>query len=123
MWTLGPGSEADSPSKCALLSWDVLKECPTEELASLLPQKRILLSCMADSKQDEKLWSLPAPVRSDLPRQSVAVPMEQMPDNPLTTRWVKPCLEAQNIYCFFLLSNPSRSWSLWEENPLLLTVT
>ncbi|KAM9436061.1 intermembrane lipid transfer protein VPS13B [Clarias gariepinus] len=86
VWTLGPGSEADSPSKCALPSWDVLKECPTEELASLLPQKRILLSCMADSKQDEKLWSLPAPVRSDLPRQSVAVPMEQIPDNPLTTR-------------------------------------
>ncbi|TSK20268.1 Vacuolar protein sorting-associated protein 13B [Bagarius yarrelli] len=85
VWTLDPGSEAGSPFKCAVPCWDVLRECPTEELASLPQQKRILLSCMIESKQDAK-WSLPVPVRSDFPRQSVAVPIQQKPDNPLTTR-------------------------------------
>ncbi|KAG7317797.1 hypothetical protein KOW79_018832 [Hemibagrus wyckioides] len=86
VWTMDPGSEAGSPSRCAVSCWDVLKENPTEELSSMLPQKRILLSCMIESKQDEKLWSLPVPVQSDFPRQSVAVPIQQNDDNPLTTR-------------------------------------
>lgn len=80
---MDPGSEAGSPSRCAVSCWDVLRENPTEELSSMLPQKRILLSCMIESKQDEKLWSLPVP---DFPRQSVAVPIQQNADNPLTTR-------------------------------------
>ncbi|XP_017308304.2 intermembrane lipid transfer protein VPS13B isoform X1 [Ictalurus punctatus] len=86
VWTLGPGSEAGSPSRCAVPCWDVLRESPTEDLASLLPQKRILLSCMVESKQDEKLWSLPVTVRPDFPRQSMAVPIQQNADTPLTTR-------------------------------------
>ncbi|XP_060756090.1 intermembrane lipid transfer protein VPS13B-like isoform X4 [Neoarius graeffei] len=86
VWTLGPASEAGSPSRCAVPCWDVLKESPTEDFAPLLSQKRILLSCMVESKQDEKLWSLPVPVRSDFPRQSMAVPIQQNADNPLTTR-------------------------------------
>ncbi|XP_027028317.2 vacuolar protein sorting-associated protein 13B isoform X2 [Tachysurus fulvidraco] len=86
VWTLDPGSEAGSPSRCAVPCWDVLRENPTEELSSMLPQKRILLSCMNESKQDEKLWSLPVPVQSDFPRQSVAVPILQNADNLLATR-------------------------------------
>ncbi|KAI5620879.1 vacuolar protein sorting-associated protein 13B-like, partial [Silurus asotus] len=86
VWTIGPGSEAGSPSKCAVPCWDVLKESSSEEHAPLLAQKQILLSCMTESKQDEKLWSLPVSVRSDLPRRSMAVPIQQDADNSLTTR-------------------------------------
>lgn len=96
MWTLGPGSETGSPSRSAVPCWDVLRESPTEELSSLLLQKRILLSCMVESKQDEKLWSLPVLVRSDFPRQSIAVPIQPNAGNPLITRWVRISVFSKN---------------------------
>lgn len=68
---------------CPVACWDVVR--PASELSELntpLSSKHLLFSC--DVQGD--LWSLPAFVRSDFPRQSVCVPVEATGQNHFNTR-------------------------------------
>ncbi|XP_066525855.1 intermembrane lipid transfer protein VPS13B-like isoform X2 [Hoplias malabaricus] len=76
VFTLGPVAANGSPSHCAVPFWDVLREGPTTAVVPL-PQKYMLFSCVVTPKLEGEVWSLPISVRSDFPRQSVSVPVEQ----------------------------------------------
>ncbi|KAI4881788.1 hypothetical protein NFI96_011483 [Prochilodus magdalenae] len=85
MFILDPMEKNGSPSRCALPCWDVLSEGPMADLVSL-PQKYMLFSCVMTPKPEGELWSLPVSVRSDFPRQSVSVPVQQNTNNYFSSR-------------------------------------
>ncbi|KAG9283570.1 vacuolar protein sorting-associated protein 13B [Astyanax mexicanus] len=120
-FTLGPASDTGSPSRCAVPCWDVLKDDPPTEIVSVLPQKFILFSCVADPKQEGELWSLPSPVRADFPRQSVSVPIQHNANNQLSTRaLVLTYQEHLGISYIFLSEDPCPRMIIHNQCPRAL---
>uniref|UniRef100_A0A8B9JSN2 Vacuolar protein sorting 13 homolog B n=1 Tax=Astyanax mexicanus TaxID=7994 RepID=A0A8B9JSN2_ASTMX len=120
-FTLGPASDTGSPSRCAVPCWDVLKDDPPTEIVSVLPQKFILFSCLADPKQEGELWSLPSPVRADFPRQSVSVPIQHNANNQLSTRaLVLTYQEHLGISYIFLSEDPCPRMIIHNQCPRAL---
>ncbi|XP_058602808.1 intermembrane lipid transfer protein VPS13B isoform X2 [Onychostoma macrolepis] len=80
-FTLGPAGAAGDQVCSAVPCWDVLRDGQTAEDMQL-SSKQLLLSLESAEAQ----WSPPALVRTDLPRQSVPVPVEPDTDWPFNTR-------------------------------------
>ncbi|KTG33935.1 hypothetical protein cypCar_00030920, partial [Cyprinus carpio] len=81
-FTLGPAGAAGDQVCGAVPCWDVLRDGQTAEDMQLL-SKQLLLSLESAEAQ----WSPPALVRTDVPRQSVPVPVEPDADWPFNTRY------------------------------------
>ncbi|XP_004370795.1 intermembrane lipid transfer protein VPS13B isoform X3 [Trichechus manatus latirostris] len=81
------GGEQPAMKSNSLPCWDLMPDISQSVLDSSLLQKQILLSFSpnvgADSSQ---CWSLPAIVRQEFPRQSVAVPFRSSRENGFCTR-------------------------------------
>ncbi|KAM9198438.1 intermembrane lipid transfer protein VPS13B [Dugong dugon] len=81
------GGEQPAVKSNSLPCWDLMPDISQSVLDSSLLQKQILLSFSpnvgADSSQ---CWSLPAIVRQEFPRQSVAVPFRSSRENSFCTR-------------------------------------
>lgn len=71
---------------CPVACWDVLRPASSALMSEPdVPQmmsKQLMLSCEGD------MWSLPALIRSDFPRQSVCVPVTPDDTHPFSTRYV-----------------------------------
>lgn len=80
----------------AVPCWDVLRDGQTAE-DTQLSSKQLLLSLESAEAQ----WSPPAFVRTDLPRQSVPVPVEPDPDWPFNTRYHRTAetLQSRVLMC------------------------
>ncbi|XP_067305536.1 intermembrane lipid transfer protein VPS13B [Pseudorasbora parva] len=100
-FAVGPVGVAGDPVCCAVPSWAVLRAGPTEEVH--LGLKQLMLSC----GQAEPMWSPGAVVKTDLPRQSVPVPVEPHDDWPFSTRpLVLTCQEHLGITYLTVSEDP-----------------
>ncbi|XP_010617862.1 vacuolar protein sorting-associated protein 13B isoform X2 [Fukomys damarensis] len=86
-FSICPGGEQLAVKSSSLPCWDLMPDVGPLVLDSSLLQKQILLgfspAADADSSQ---CWSLPAIVRQEFPRQSVAVPFGNVRENGFCTR-------------------------------------
>ncbi|KAM7075816.1 intermembrane lipid transfer protein VPS13B isoform 2-T4 [Molossus nigricans] len=86
-FSICPGGEQPAVNSSSLPCWDLMPDISQSALDASLLQKQILLAFSpaagADSSQG---WSLPAVVRQDFPRQSVAVPFGSCRENGFCTR-------------------------------------
>ncbi|XP_075405556.1 intermembrane lipid transfer protein VPS13B isoform X3 [Tenrec ecaudatus] len=86
-FSICPGGEQAAVKSGSLPCWDVLPDISQSVPDAVLLQKQILLGFSpavgADSSQ---CWSLPAVVRQEFPRQSVAVPFTDSRENGFCTR-------------------------------------
>ncbi|KAL1767820.1 vacuolar protein sorting-associated protein 13B [Sigmodon hispidus] len=85
-FSICPGGEHPAMKSSSLPCWDLLPDVgPSMDTAML--QKQILLGFSAAPGADSsQCWSLPAIVRQDFPRQSVAVPFGTLRENGFCTR-------------------------------------
>uniref|UniRef100_A0AAV2MBD8 VPS13-like middle region domain-containing protein n=1 Tax=Knipowitschia caucasica TaxID=637954 RepID=A0AAV2MBD8_KNICA len=72
--TLPPRKQASHGRPCSVPYWDLLHTGAQGSVEFPLPLKNILFSLLPQPASSQ--WSLPAPVRPDLPRLSVSVPGE-----------------------------------------------
>uniref|UniRef100_A0A3P9Q9M9 Vacuolar protein sorting 13 homolog B n=1 Tax=Poecilia reticulata TaxID=8081 RepID=A0A3P9Q9M9_POERE len=70
---LSDGSSLAKP--CSVPCWDLLQPGVQGSVEFPLPLRHMLFSLV--SKPDTAAWSVPAPVRPDLPRQSLSIPVDQ----------------------------------------------
>ncbi|KAM6215693.1 intermembrane lipid transfer protein VPS13B [Rhynchocyon petersi] len=86
-FSICPGGEQPSGKSSSLPCWDLMPDISQSVLDTSLLQKQIVLGFSpavgADSSQ---CWSLPAVVRQEFPRQSVAVPYRNSRENGFCTR-------------------------------------
>nr|XP_023417417.1 vacuolar protein sorting-associated protein 13B isoform X3 [Cavia porcellus] len=86
-FSICPGGEQSAVKYSSIPCWDLMPDIGPSVLDSSLLQKQILLgfspAAGADSSQ---CWSLPATVRQEFPRQSVAVPFGNFRENGFCTR-------------------------------------
>lgn len=73
-FTLPPSEQSSQARPCSVPCWDLLQTGVHGTVEFPLPLKHMLFSLIP--KPGSSSWSLPAPVRPDLPRQSVSVPGE-----------------------------------------------
>lgn len=87
-FSICPGGEQSAVKYSSIPCWDLMPDIGPSVLDSSLLQKQILLgfspAAGADSSQ---CWSLPATVRQEFPRQSVAVPFGNFRENGFCTRY------------------------------------
>ncbi|XP_036731897.2 intermembrane lipid transfer protein VPS13B isoform X2 [Manis pentadactyla] len=82
-----PGGEQRAVKSSSLPCWDLRPDISQLPLDASLLQKQILLAFAPDAGADHSQgWSLPAMVRQDFPRQSVAVPFKNCRENGFCTR-------------------------------------
>ncbi|XP_063735116.1 intermembrane lipid transfer protein VPS13B-like isoform X2 [Eleginops maclovinus] len=86
LFSLAPSEEGSRP--CSVLCWDLLQTSIPGALEFPLPLRYMLLSLLPqpDTGVGSAGWSLPAPIRSDFPRQSVSVPGEAESGGGLSSR-------------------------------------
>ncbi|CAB1321377.1 unnamed protein product, partial [Coregonus sp. 'balchen'] len=96
VFSLAPAGEKTPSRPVSVACWDLLRkgvQGEWETPQSTLPTRHMLFSCLPTPDPGPVAgpgsWSLPAPIRPDFPRQSVAVPGEICSSSGLSTRWVK----------------------------------
>lgn len=86
-FSICPGGEHPDVKSSSLPCWDIMPDVGPSVLDTTILQKQILLGFSpgpgADSSQ---CWSLPAIIRREFPRQSVAVPFGTLSENGFCTR-------------------------------------
>lgn len=91
-FSICPGGEQPAVRSSSLPCWDLMPDLGQSTLDASLLQKQVLLAfsptAVADSAQ---CWSLPALVRQELPRQSVAVPLGNYREDGFCTRYFTFC--------------------------------
>ncbi|XP_058131760.1 intermembrane lipid transfer protein VPS13B isoform X2 [Dasypus novemcinctus] len=86
-FSICPGGEQPAVKSSSLPCWDLMPDTCQSELDASLLQKQILLSFSpAIGANSSQCWSLPAIVRQEFPRQSVAVPFRNCRENGFCTR-------------------------------------
>ncbi|XP_028969409.2 vacuolar protein sorting-associated protein 13B isoform X3 [Esox lucius] len=91
VFSLSPAAEKTPSRAVSVACWDLLREgvqgAPDTPL-SPVPLRHMVFSCLPNPDADPSAasWSLPAPIRPDFPRQSVAVPGETCGQSGLSTR-------------------------------------
>lgn len=87
-FSICPGDEQPAVKSSSLPCWDLMPDISQSALDASLLQKQLSLAFSpaagADSSQ---CWSLPAVVRQEFPRQSVAVPFGNCRENGFCTRY------------------------------------
>ncbi|XP_047579553.1 intermembrane lipid transfer protein VPS13B isoform X4 [Lutra lutra] len=88
-FSICPGGEQSAVTSSSLPCWDLMPDVSQSPLDTSLLQKQILLAFSpAAGASGSPCWSLPAIVRQEFPRQSVAVPFRNRGDNGFCTRAV-----------------------------------
>nr|XP_051700618.1 intermembrane lipid transfer protein VPS13B isoform X3 [Oryctolagus cuniculus] len=88
-FSICPGGEQPALKSSSLPCWDLLPDVSLSVLDASLLQKQILLGFSPAAGADgPQCWSLPAVVRQEFPRQSVAVPLGDFRENGFCTRAV-----------------------------------
>ncbi|XP_074056671.1 intermembrane lipid transfer protein VPS13B isoform X5 [Macrotis lagotis] len=86
-FSISPGRHQPTMETSSLPCWDLMPDIGPSTLEMSLLQKQILLSfCPAVGADGAQCWSLPAVVRPEFPRQSVAVPIGNYSENGFSTR-------------------------------------
>ncbi|KAK6325959.1 hypothetical protein J4Q44_G00016030 [Coregonus suidteri] len=93
VFSLAPAGEKTPSRPVSVACWDLLRkgvQGEWETPQSTLPTRHMLFSCLPTPDPGPVAgpgsWSLPAPIRPDFPRQSVAVPGEICSSSGLSTR-------------------------------------
>lgn len=87
-FSLHPGGEQPAVTFSSLPCWDLRPDISQSALDASLLQKQILLAfAPAAAANSSQYWSLPAVVRQEFPRQSVAVPLGSCGENGFCTRY------------------------------------
>ncbi|RXN01538.1 Vacuolar protein sorting-associated protein 13B [Acipenser ruthenus] len=90
MFSLSPAGSQTSSQPSSVPCWDLLTDTSRSDVEAPLPSKQVLLSFSpgagADSVGGQSCWSLPAGIRQDFPRQSVAVPIQPCSESGFCTR-------------------------------------
>nr|XP_025726690.1 vacuolar protein sorting-associated protein 13B isoform X6 [Callorhinus ursinus] len=88
-FSICPGGEQPAVKSSSLPCWDLMPDISRSPLDTSLLQKQILLAFSpAAGAASSQCWSLPAIVRQEFPRQSVAVPFGTCGENGFCTRAV-----------------------------------
>ncbi|XP_048068541.1 intermembrane lipid transfer protein VPS13B isoform X5 [Ursus arctos] len=88
-FSISPGGEQPAVESSSLPCWDLMPDISQSPLDTSLLQKQILLAFSpAAGATGSQCWSLPAIVRQEFPRQSVAVPFGSCGENGFCTRAV-----------------------------------
>uniref|UniRef100_A0A673U6U5 Vacuolar protein sorting 13 homolog B n=1 Tax=Suricata suricatta TaxID=37032 RepID=A0A673U6U5_SURSU len=88
-FSICPGGEPPAVKSSSLPCWDLMPDISQSPLEASLLQKQILLAFSpASGASGSQCWSLPAIVRHEFPRQSVAVPCGSWGKDRLSTRAV-----------------------------------
>ncbi|XP_008063857.2 vacuolar protein sorting-associated protein 13B, partial [Carlito syrichta] len=86
-FSICPGGEQPAMKSSSLPCWDLMPDISQSVLDISLFQKQILLGFSPGTGADSsQCWSLPAIVRQEFPRQSVAVPFGDFRENEFCTR-------------------------------------
>nr|XP_023504962.1 vacuolar protein sorting-associated protein 13B isoform X5 [Equus caballus] len=86
-FSICPGGEQPAVKSSSLPCWDLMPDISQSPLDASLLQKQILLAFSPTAGADSsQCWSLPAIVRQEFPRQSVAVPFRNCRGNGFCTR-------------------------------------
>ncbi|XP_023373239.1 vacuolar protein sorting-associated protein 13B isoform X1 [Otolemur garnettii] len=86
-FSICPGGEQPAVKSSSLPCWDLMPDISQLVLDASLLQKQILLGFSPATGADiAECWSLPAIVRQEFPRQSVAVPLGNFRENGFCTR-------------------------------------
>ncbi|ELW47427.1 Vacuolar protein sorting-associated protein 13B [Tupaia chinensis] len=86
-FSICPSGEQPATKPSSLPCWDLLPDISQSTLDVSLLQKQILLGfSSAPGANSSQCWSLPAIVRQEFPRQSVAVPFGNFRENGFCTR-------------------------------------
>ncbi|XP_027872491.1 vacuolar protein sorting-associated protein 13B isoform X1 [Xiphophorus couchianus] len=77
VFTIPPSDSLAKP--CSVPCWDLLQPAVQGSVEFPLPLRHMLFSLVSkpDAGAADAAWSLPAPVRPDLPRQSLSIPVDQ----------------------------------------------
>uniref|UniRef100_A0A3B3U6M2 Vacuolar protein sorting 13 homolog B n=1 Tax=Poecilia latipinna TaxID=48699 RepID=A0A3B3U6M2_9TELE len=75
MFTIPPSDGSSLAKPWSVPCWDLLQPSVQGSVEFPLPLRHMLFSLV--SKPDATAWSVPAPVRPDLPRQSLSIPVDQ----------------------------------------------
>nr|XP_044999217.1 vacuolar protein sorting-associated protein 13B isoform X3 [Jaculus jaculus] len=86
-FSICPGGEQPAMKSSSLLCWDFMPDVGPSVFDVSLLQKQILLGFSPEPGADSsQYWSLPAIIRQEFPRQSVAVPFGTFRENGFCTR-------------------------------------
>ncbi|KAM5137118.1 intermembrane lipid transfer protein VPS13B isoform 2-T3 [Callospermophilus lateralis] len=86
-FSICPGGEQPAIKSSSLPCWDLMPDVGPSVLDTSLLQKQILLGFSpATGADSSQCWSLPALVKQEFPRQSVAVPLGNSRENGFCTR-------------------------------------
>nr|XP_037855795.1 vacuolar protein sorting-associated protein 13B isoform X6 [Chlorocebus sabaeus] len=86
-FSICPGGEQPAMKSSSLPCWDLMPAISQSVLDASLLQKQIMLGFSpAPGADSSQCWSLPAIVRPEFPRQSVAVPLGNFRENGFCTR-------------------------------------
>ena len=87
-FSICPGGEQPAVNSSSLPCWDLMPDVSPLALDAPLLQKQISLAFSPATGADHsQSWSLPAVVRQEFPRQSVAVPLGSHRENGFCTRY------------------------------------
>ncbi|XP_026561693.1 vacuolar protein sorting-associated protein 13B isoform X1 [Pseudonaja textilis] len=87
IFSVGSATESDAAKACSVLYWDLMPDM-SQFISEELPiQKYMLLSFKHNRNgPDTPCWSLPAVIRQEFPRQSIAVPIGNRDEKEFCTR-------------------------------------
>lgn len=90
VFSLAAASQQSPAAKpCSVPYWDLLQPSGEGSAELPLPRRHVLLSALPRPGAALAAWSLPAPVASDFPRQSLSVPGEPDSGGGPSSRWVQ----------------------------------
>ncbi|XP_028325510.1 vacuolar protein sorting-associated protein 13B isoform X2 [Gouania willdenowi] len=86
--TLPPAGDSSAIKSCAVPCWDLFQTDGQGKQLFPLPVRYLLFSSFPnpDAGVGSAMWTLPAPIRPDFPRQSLSVPKEPDSDGSLSSR-------------------------------------
>ncbi|XP_076767373.1 intermembrane lipid transfer protein VPS13B isoform X4 [Arvicanthis niloticus] len=86
-FSICPGGEHPAVKSSSLPCWDIMPDVGPSVLDTAMLQKQILLGFSpVPGAECSQCWSLPAIIRREFPRQSVAVPCGTLKENGFSTR-------------------------------------
>uniref|UniRef100_A0A3Q2QZ54 Vacuolar protein sorting 13 homolog B n=1 Tax=Fundulus heteroclitus TaxID=8078 RepID=A0A3Q2QZ54_FUNHE len=78
VFSLPPSEESSVATPCSVPCWDLLDTSDQGKVEFPLPLRHMLFSLFSrpDAGVGTTAWSIPAPIRPDLPRQSLSIPVD-----------------------------------------------
>ncbi|XP_075922652.1 intermembrane lipid transfer protein VPS13B isoform X4 [Petromyzon marinus] len=121
-FTIGPARDGSSRSPIACWELAGADGAASDGAAALLKSLRLSVA-EEGGERPHGSWSLPALVRVDLPRQSVALPTDDYAESHVCTRpVVLTCQEAQGVTYLFLLEDPCPRMLIHNLCPVPITL-